>query len=212
MKAMRKNIKFVVAALAMLAVTAVAAVAGEDQVGGTPDRDVAKVATIEPDALGAVEALREPRVAGDALPAGVAARAERRANFGLNPALSRRVVGNTTNSLYVIPARGYICAALTVGEGANYTCPSTQQVESGQAGPATVILTTGDIGIYGIVPDGVESVFVHTGTSRSTALRTQDNAYYTVLPAKTPLKSVSYDGPSGNVEFPIYDPSLAFKD
>jgi hypothetical protein len=129
----------------------------------------------------------------------------------MNPNLSRVSVGNATSSLYVIPARGRVCAALTVGEGANVSCPPTADIADGRATPATVVVETGDIAIYGIVPDGVESVSVQTATTESTAVRTQGNGYYTVVPAGTPLRTVSYSGPSGSVEFPIYDPTLVME-
>ena len=82
---------------------------------------------------------------------------------------------------------------------------------NGRAAPATVVIETGDIAIYGVVPDGVESVSVQTGTTESTAVRTEDNGYYTVVPAGTPLRTVGYTGPSGSVEFPIYDPTLVME-
>jgi hypothetical protein len=132
------------------------------------------------------------------------------APFGMNPGLSRLAIGNATNSVYVIPASGRICASLTVGEGANLICPSTDDVAGGKAAPATVTIETGGIAIYGIVPDGVESVTVRTADS-SSDVATERNAYYTVVPRGTALRTVGYDGPSGQVEFPAHDPSAVFE-
>ena len=189
-------------------------------VGATADRDdnnspsaqSAQVEAIEPEAKDAVGLLEESRGPGDALPNEFKARMDEKADFGLNPDLSRRAIGNMTSSVYVIPARAHICASLTDSEGATVICPSTDEVAEGKSGPATVALDTGGVAIFGIVPDGVDSVSVQTGISDSVDVATEDNAYYTVLPPGTQLRSVSYVGPSGPVEFPIYDPVAVFED
>ncbi len=136
---------------------------------------------------------------------------DEKADFGLNPDLARRAIGNLTSSVYVVPARAHICASLTDSQGVTVTCPSTDDVAEGKAGPATVAFETGGVAIFGIVPDGVDSVSVQTGTSDSADVATEDNAYYTVVPPGTQLRTVSYVGPSGPVEFPIYDPAAVFE-
>jgi hypothetical protein len=189
----------------LLAMTAVGAIAGGDSTN-PPSAGVPRVETIQPDAREAMAVFERGRDAVDALPSDVAGRMDANPDFGLNPSLSRLAIGNATSSVYVIPARDHVCASLTVGEGATLICPSTDEIASGRSAPATVVLTTRDIGIYGIVPDGVESVSVDAG-SESIRVATDDNAYYTVVPAGTALGKVGYAGPSGPVEFAIQDPS-----
>lgn len=208
---LKRNIQLVVLALAILAATTAAVTAAGDD-SNPPGSDVAQVTTIEPAAKEAMTVLERGRSAADALPSDVADRIDERAEFGMNPDLSRRSIGTISNSVYVIPARGHVCAAMTVGQGVNATCATTEQVSDGAVGAATVVLTTGDIGVYGIVPDGVESISVRTGGSDSTGIEVKDNAYYAVVPAGTLLRTVTYAGPSGPVEFPIYDPTLAFEE
>lgn len=200
----------VAAVLTPLAVVSAVATADRDE-SNPPGADVSQIVVIEPDARAALSVLDEARTPGDALPDDVTHAMNVHADFGMNPDLSRLSIANATHSVYVVPARGYVCASLTVGEGANITCPSLPDVAAGKAGPATVGLAGSDIAIYGLVPDGVGSVSVHTGVADSMVTSTQGNAYYTVVPAGTPLRTVSYVGPSGSVEFPIYDPTAEFE-
>jgi len=201
MTMLKRYLPFAAVAVGLLAITAVGAIAGGDSTN-PPSEGVPQVQEIEPGAKEAMAVLERGRVVADALPAELAARMDARADFGMNPSLSRLSIGNMTNSVHVIPARDHVCASLTVGEGASVICPSTDDIASGNSAPATVVLTTRDIGIYGIVPDGVESVSVGP-----TEVDVDSNAYYTVVPAGTPLGAVSYEGPSGRVEFAVHDPS-----
>jgi hypothetical protein len=203
-----RKISVAVVSLLLLAVCAVAAVAQEGPGEAPPSNE--PVAAIQPEAADAMEVLDQPRASGDAIPEDVSEPLTNTADFGMNPGLSRRAVANVSHSLYVVPADGYVCATLTVGEGANISCAETETIASGESGPATVSLEGGAIAIYGMLPDGVESVSLQTGESNSAAVEVIDNAYYTVVPAGTALRNVSYTGPSGQVEFPIYDPSLVF--
>ena len=82
----------------------------------------------------------------------------------------------------------------------------------GDVGATVVTLEGGAIGIYGIVPDGVDEVTVETGMSGSEVVEVTDNAYFAALPEGTPLGTLSYTGPSGVVEFPLHDPAVAFEE
>jgi hypothetical protein len=172
--------------------------------------DAQQVESIEPKAMDGMSVLRTSRKAADALPNDIAAKVDEHADFGMNPHLSRLSIANTVNSLYIVPARDHICASLTVGEGANFNCRSADDLAAGKSGPATVIVEGGGIGIYGVVPDGVDSVYVQTGQSEQIRVDVERNAYFTVMPAGTPIRAMSYVGPSGPVEFDIYDPARAF--
>jgi hypothetical protein len=176
-----------------------------------PSTDTAQVAAVEEDAREALGVLDQSRGPGDALPEDVASQMKERQSFGMNPSLARRAIGNVTNSVYVIPARGHVCVSLTDGDGATVICPTTDEVAAGNAHPATVALAGGGIAIYGVVPDGVGSVLVHTGADDSAEVAVDGNTYYTVVPSGTQLRKVSYAGPSGPVAFDIHDPLRAME-
>jgi hypothetical protein len=195
-------------------VVSIAAVAhGEGDVEQvSPGEGIATIDTIQQDAKEAMSVLKQPRSPSDSMPAATAERFRERGAFGMNPALSRRTTGDTTHSVFVVPARDHVCLSLTVGQGANMTCAETSDVTAGKVGAATVTLEGGAIGIYGMVPDGVRSVALATGKTDMTTIATVDNTYFTAVPEATPLRTISFVGPSGAVEYPIYDPALAFED
>ena len=208
MRALKRNIPITAAVAAAIAAMSVAAVAQSG--GSSPGDSVPQVTTVEAEAREAMEVLDEPRTASDAMPADVAEAIGEHAKFGMNPGLSRKSIETVSNAVYVIPADGHVCYSLTVGDGASIGCAETDDVAAGKVGATTVTLPAGGIAIYGIVPDGVESVTVHTGTSDETAVEVTENAYFTAVPEGTQLRNVSYTGPSGLLEFPIYDPAVAF--
>jgi hypothetical protein len=192
---------------ALLMGGAAAAGADDHEEPTPPGANIEQVSSIEPAAIDAMSAFDGGRTVTDDMPGAIAERLDRRPLFGMNPSLSRLVVGNASNSLYLIPANDHVCAALTVGDGANYSCRTISTIAGGQAGAATVLLETGDIGVYGMVPDGVASVALNIGVSDTAAVAVADNAYYAVVQAGTALRTIAYSGPAGAVEFPIYDPS-----
>jgi hypothetical protein len=196
------------AAMTLLALGAVTAVASDEEDGRPPQADVEQVAAVEPEARGAMAIFARPLPAGGAMPEEVAREIDERPVFGVNPDLSRLAVANATISMYVAPARGHVCAVLADPMGHTTTCPSTADIVRGKAGPATVAFPEGT-GIYGVVPDGVESVSVRAG-SDSVDVPVQANAYYTVMPRGAPLRTLAYVGPAGPVEFDIYDPAAVF--
>jgi hypothetical protein len=204
MSTFRRNVKILLAVCVLVALTAVAAIAQEGGDPLPPGQEAPQVTTIEEQALEAASVLRTARDTGDRLPEELAGKIDERADFGMNPDLSRRAVGGTT-PVYLIPADDHVCAAMTVGDGATVTCATTSDLAGGRVAPATVGLANGAIGIYGIAPDGVDSVSIAAGES-STRAEVVDNGYLAVIPAGSALESASYTGPSGPVEFPIYDP------
>jgi hypothetical protein len=204
---LKRNIQLVVAVCALVALTAVAAVA---QVGDEPDlpgEGIAPVTAVEPAAKSAASLLARSREQGDALPSDLAERMNEHGRFGVNPGLSRRAIAGLSSSVYVLPGRGYVCSALTVGDGANMGCAETEDLAAGEAGASTVLLPGGAIAVYGIVPDGVDSVTVETDQPGSGAAKVVSNAFLHVVPRGTKLSQVRYSGPSGEVAYPIYDPS-----
>jgi hypothetical protein len=210
MAMLKRYLPFTVVAVVLLSAS-VGAIADTDETN-PPSAGVPQVREIEPEAREAMAVFDRGRGSADALRDELATKMDAHADFGMNPALSRVSIGNATSSLYVIPARGRVCATLTFGEGANVICPPTGDIAAGRAAPATVVLGTGDIAVYGIVPDGVDSVSVQTGQSASTTVEAEGNGYYTVVPAGTTLRTVRYTGPSGEAEFPIYDPSRIMRE
>ncbi|NLT07007.1 MAG: hypothetical protein GXY03_11950 [Solirubrobacterales bacterium] len=207
---MRAKLKFLLAALTTLAlgVVAVAATADEDGSSQPPGSDLSVATAIEPAAAAAIARLAEPRVAGDELPGDLAERAEDRPLFGINPELTRRAIANTTLSLYLLPGSGHVCSMLTdSGAGAALNCDSTADVAAGLSRPATVVLSTGDIAVYGLVADGIDSVTLATGVADTAAVDVEGNGYLAVVESGTALRHVAYEGPSGQVALEIVDPS-----
>lgn len=205
---MRRKIPIALCVSVMAA--SVAAIAYGDENQAASADGVPQVTAIEQGALDAMSRLQRPRTTTDQMPADIARAIDAHASFGMNPGLSRLAVAQATHSVYVIPARGHVCAALTAGDGAALTCPRTNDVAAGNAGAATKNVDGNAVAIYGLVPDGVETVTVETGESTAVSVDTDNNVYYTVVEAGTALRSLSYTGPSGPVAWPIYDPSLAF--
>jgi hypothetical protein len=111
-----------------------------------------------------------------------------------------------------VPANEHVCASLTIDHDATVTCARTTDIAAGQAGPATASLYGESIAVYGMVPDGIGSVDVNVGESETIEVATTRNVFYTVVPAGTALRTVSYTGPTGAVEWPIYDPTKAFEE
>jgi hypothetical protein len=208
MRFLKKSAPGAFAVVGLLAVASVGA--ADDDNGAPPGMNAPQVTAIEADAKAALSTLERDRVDADALPDELRDRLNARAAFGMNADLSRLSIGNTTSSVYLVPARDHVCVAFTVAGGAATICPSTDEIAAGDASPSTVSLPGRDIAIYGAVPDGVESVSVQTGSSDSTRIPVSGNAYYTVIPAGTKLRTLSYVGPEGRSESRIVDPSLAF--
>lgn len=202
----KRNAIFAVSVAALLGVGAVGAIA-EDDDSNPPSDNVAMVTAVEPEAAEAVSALADDRTSTDEMPAQVAGDIGERADFGMNPDLARRSVANTANSVYVVPARERVCTVLTIGQGATAICPETEKLADGRGDAGTAVLPTGDIAVFGVVPDGVASVTVEIGTATSRAVEVVDNAFYTVVEAGIALRSVLHDGPDGAVEIPIFDPT-----
>jgi hypothetical protein len=204
----KRGLKLLAPVCALVAMGAVAAVAQDgDGSSGSPSGDVAQVVTVESAARSAASVLARDRATGDALPADAAETFGEEARFGMNPSLSRRAIGGLSNSVYLVPANGRVCGALTFGERASVSCPETADLAAGNVGATTVTLEGGAIAIYGIVPDSVDEVVVDTGDPGSGATDVVDNAFLAVVPEGTELRTVSYTGPSGPVSFPIYDPA-----
>lgn len=203
----KRNLSILIAAGLALAAMAVVGFAQSDG-SPSPADGSGVVLAIQPAAAEAMtESFGQGRQQADALPADIARVVRDHPKFGMNSDLSRRLVANTTHALYALPADGHVCAALTVGEGATFICPQTDAVSRGEVGAATVTLEEGAIGIYGLVPDGVEAVTLKTGSTDSTVVPVTDNGYYAAVPRGTPLRSVAYTGPSGAVDYPIFDPA-----
>ncbi|MEX1142470.1 MAG: hypothetical protein WD993_03585 [Thermoleophilaceae bacterium] len=205
MTMLKRNIAIALAAAALVAVTAIAATA-QDGDSTPPGSGVPQATTIEEAAKDAAAILRTERTAEDAVRTELAEKIDEHGRFGVNTALSRLAIGTISNSLYLLPATGHVCAALTLGEGASMSCVPTDELAAGNVGPGMAGLPGGAIAIWGIVPDGVDSVTVAAGP-HSTEVETQGNAYLAVVPAGAAVETATYTGPSGRMEYAIHDPA-----
>jgi hypothetical protein len=192
-------------------VGAVALADGGESSSGAAGAGIAQVSEIERAASDALSVLAAPRNQSDSMPSEVGQRIGEDHLYGVNPALSRLALGSISNALYVLPGRGYVCASLTVADGASLNCTETSELAAGRAGAATITLVDQNIGVYGLVPNGVETVAINTGSTSTTRADVEGNAYFGVLPKGTALRSVAYEGPSGSVEYPIYDPAAGVR-
>lgn len=206
---LKRYITTAMIAAALVAAGTVAATAEDGAVSENPGSGLSQVAETPPEAIAAAGVLGTARDSGDELPAPLAEALDAQAQFGMNPDLARRGVAETTHSVFVVPANGHVCGVLTIGEGASTTCSKTADLAAGTAGPATASVAGEAIAVWGVVPDGVDSVTVAAG-GESSEVATGENAYLAVLPAGAPVESVGYAGPEGWVEFPVRDPADAF--
>jgi hypothetical protein len=207
---MLKPSVYIAAVVALVVAVTAVAFAQDDGTQSPADGTAAVLAVEHAAEVAMTDSLGRSRQQGDALPADIARAVREHPKFGMNADLSRRLVANARNTLYVLPGSGHVCVALTVAEGATFGCPTTDAIARGEVGASTVTLEEGAIGIYGLVPDGVNAITLKTGTAGSASVPVTDNGYYTAVPAGTALRSISYIGPSGAVEFPIYDPASVF--
>lgn len=208
---MLKNSYVALLASLMLGVLFAVGVSASEDDSNPPGQGMARVTAIQPEAKESLEVFERGRSRLDALPDEYAERMGRRASFGMNPDLSRRAISNLARSIYVIPARDRVCASLASPLGVATTCPPTDDLARGEVGGATVALDTG-VSVYGLVPDGVDSVSIETDEHRSMNVPTEANAYYTVIPLDDRVRSMSYVGPSGPVEFALADPRSAMRE
>lgn len=199
------------AAIVAVLVGLLAVTAGASRDGGNPPgRGFERVGAPDSVAASALSVMQRPREQGDELPDGVAREMGDHALFGVNPDLSRRATGNATNSVYVVPANGHVCLSVTINEGARLSCTPSGRIAAGIVGGGTIGISDELIAVYGIVPDGVDSVTVHArGLDRGVDV--ESNVYYAVVPADTPLQSLSYSGPSGRFSSPLSNPRLVFE-
>lgn len=195
-----------------VAIGSIAAFAQESEEAVSPSSDPVDITVIQEEASEAMDVLDEERTPSDILPSGMDEALDERLGYGTNPDLTRRSIANLTSSVYVIPGNDYVCFALTADGGASGSCVETDELAAGNAGPSTASLEGEDIAVYGIVPDGTDSITVETGVSDADVVEVEGNAYYVVFPADTPMREVHYTGPSGTVNYPISDPAEAFEE
>jgi len=204
---MNKLKRHIPVALLIAALTAVVSVAAFAQGDDPPPSDsFAQVTTIEADAQDAMEILEEERTTTDAMSTELSEPLDEQADWGMNPDLSRRSIGTISASVYIVPGDDHVCAAVALTDSVSVICPETEDIANGVAGPGVLGVGDGAVGVYGLVPDGVQSVTVETGESDSDVVNVEGNAYFIAFPAETPLRAVSYTGPSGWVEYPISIP------
>jgi hypothetical protein len=207
----KRYVAVLVLGIAGLSLALAAAIAQGD--GTTPAAGYPQVTTIEEEAQDAVAVLDEPQTTTDEMPTEIAEGLDDEAPFGMNPDLSRRPIGSISNSVFIVPADGHICLAVTNGDaGAALSCPDTEDVANGEAGAATMTLEGNAIGVYGLVPDGVDTVTVTIEGDAPEVIEVEDNAYFAGFPEGTLIETIGYSGPSGEVEFPIYDPTVVFEE
>lgn len=194
------------AATASIAGGAIAMADGSGTDPAVPERNDA-VAVTAPDAgqLALLGVLRRQAEPSDAAPDAVRQLIARGSGPGLgaNPELARRALTTALGtSLYVVPARGWVCLASSGGQGA---CTPTDRIADGYA--VSVGAIPSGFRLSGLVPDGVARVEVRGAGGLSAAAAPSGNAWQADV-AFAPL-SVAWSGPEGDREVPVAAPQRA---
>lgn len=165
--------------------------------------------------------LQRPRAAGDALPETARIEVEDAGPEGTVPAASVRALTQDSWSLYLSPAPEAVCLSIVDPHGgASANCPTGSDVEAGLAFPGVVqegckldmedgSTTCVSALIYGVVPDGVDSVTVKVDSGSPPSADVQGNSYLVRVPMSQAPTAVSYEGPDGPVVQPAPVPGPA---
>jgi hypothetical protein len=207
---MRHPIIRIAAALAATASLAGVAVAAAPDGSPAPEpalpehHNAVAITAADADQLATLGVLRRDAEAGDAVPDGVRRLIAQGSGPGLgaNPELARRALTTALGeSLYVVPARGWVCLTSTASIG---SCTPTDRIAEGYAVALRVIPS--GYRLSGLVPDGVDRVQVRGEDATAEAV-TSNNAW-AVDVAFAPT-SVAGTGPAGEKAVPVSAPRSA---
>lgn len=145
-----------------------------------------------------LKVLRRARHDSDVLPAHASDRILRDPTAGLNPALSRHAVTTTSGEqYYLVPGTGAVCL---YDQAAGGGCVSDADANAGRLLGADLCapnLRSGDVRVYGLVPDGVTSVHVNLADGTHADAPVIDNVFAETMPLSPALlpKTVTWQDP-----------------
>jgi hypothetical protein len=195
------------AASASIAGVAIAAADGGPAPAPAPavpeHNDAVAITAPDADQLATLGILRREAEAADAAPDGVWQLIARGSGPGLgaNPDLARRALTTALGeSLYVVPARGWVCLTSSSGQG---SCTPTDRIADGYA--VGVAAIPSGFRLSGLVPDGVARVEVRGAGGATAAATPSGNAWQAdVVFAPT---TVAWSSPHGDREVPVAIPA-----
>jgi hypothetical protein len=177
--------------------TAVAAIGGLGEQVADPPSAEPPVDRVDPSVGDLVATVNRPPGAGDEVPPGPAAFVDRMRTQGANIRLSRRSLRRDRLAVFLIPARDGLCYSLVDEQaGASLSCRSVAELAEGPA-PAGALVQDHAV-LYGVVPDGVQSVRVDLASGSAISRPVEGNAYLVELAADADPVSLSYLAPSGD--------------
>jgi len=155
--------------------------------------------------------LRRAQRADDVLPAAAGERLKRDAYSGENPALARHAQTTSRGRQYfLVPGNGVLCLYDQNPDGGSATqgCVSTPEAAGGHlvgvdlCGPN---MTSNELGVYGVVPDGVVDVSVKRSNGSVVRVPVRGNVYAATLRASARAlpTSVSWSAADGRHLRPV---------
>jgi hypothetical protein len=148
--------------------------------------------------------MRRDRNGRDDLPAAAAAALERGGAQGVNVRLARRSAERGSATVYVVPGEDALCAAMVDETGTSLGCEESPARAAETGVSPTTERTTRGVRIFGLVPDGVDSVRVWSrGSDDSRVVAVAGNGYVTEVGLAFEPAAVTYEGPAGWETFPI---------
>lgn len=127
-----------------------------------------------------------------------------------SPTSPIEAMGTTTTSgshpALVAVVGDVICALDESAEGGGASCGTQEEAKSGQlvvAGLCLPGLEEGDARVFGLMPDGVASVTVHSDGAENLVAYVTDNVYEAVVPAVSTTITASAESGQLDVEMPL---------
>lgn len=146
------------------------------------DRPVKATVTSVPAAIGDhFSLMRRAREPGDTPTQG--AQPGQFEPHGASLALARRPDLQTPDPIFVVPGNGDMCLVYAYDDAS--VCTTVAEAEQGYLlsyAPCLPGLKPGEVGITGVVPDGVNTVHLDLTDGSSLSARPHDNAYHMVSP------------------------------
>jgi hypothetical protein len=170
-------------------------------------RDAQPIAAADAAQTALLGVLRRPGASGEAVPDRVRSHiaAALGPDVGANPSLARRALRTALGEeLYVVPGRGWVCLASSVGSAG---CTPTDQVAQGYA--VTLQRIPSGVRLGGLVPDGVSTVTIRGAAGESATTSAEGNAWRADVAFDPASVAWTRDGDRAEVSVPVHTPPPA---
>jgi hypothetical protein len=126
-------------------------------------------------------------------------------DVGANPSLARRALRTALGEeLYVVPGRGWVCLASSVGAAG---CTPTDQIAQGYA--VTLQRIPSGVRLGGLVPDGVSTVTIRGAEGESASASAEGNAWRADVAFEPASVAWTREGDRAEVSVPVHAPPAA---